>query len=135
MADPTTGQLFVVSKDIFGGTIYAAPRGSPPTTPTGSRAVADGLAFATDGSFFPDGRHYVVRGYTSADGLHLPRPRAARLFPLPAAGAGRGDRGRPRRRALPQHRGAVQRRAAGAAARRVAAAMAPTAARRPDAVR
>ena len=34
MANPQTGQLFVVSKDIFGGTIYAAPRGSPPTTPT-----------------------------------------------------------------------------------------------------
>ena len=60
LAHPQTGQLFVVSKDIFGGAVYAAPRELVRRRAQPARARSPtGLGFATDGSFFPDGRHYV----------------------------------------------------------------------------
>jgi hypothetical protein len=90
MANPRTGQLFVVSKNIFGGTVYAAPRHLAPDRPNRLRPVADGLAFATDGSFFPDGRHYILRNYTSATVYTFPGHEAIGSFPLPAQRQGEG---------------------------------------------
>ena len=90
LANPTTGQLFVVSKDIFGGTTYAAPRRLSSDHPNRLRAVADGFTFATDGSFFPDGRHYVVRGYTDATVYSFPDHEPLVSFPLPTQKQGEG---------------------------------------------
>jgi hypothetical protein len=90
MANPQTGQLFVVSKDVFGGTIYAAPRTLSPDRPNRLRAVAEGFAFATDGSFFPDGRHYIVRGYTSAAVYSFPDHERLDSFQLPSQQQGEG---------------------------------------------
>jgi hypothetical protein len=90
MTNPRTGQLFVVSKDVFGGTIYAAPRRLSADHPNRLRAVADGFSFATDGSFFPDGRHYVVRGYTSAAVYSFPGHERLDSFQLPRQDQGEG---------------------------------------------
>lgn len=90
MANPQTGQLFVVSKDIFGGTIYAAPQRLSTDHPNRLRAVADGFSFATDGSFFPDGRHYIVRGYTSAAVYSFPEHERLDSFQLPGQDQGEG---------------------------------------------
>jgi len=90
MANPRTGQLFVVSKDIFGGTIYAAPRKLSADHPNRLRAVGEGFSFATDGSFFPDGRHYVVRGYTSAAVYSFPEHERLDSFQLPQQQQGEG---------------------------------------------
>ncbi|GAA4700285.1 hypothetical protein [Nocardioides conyzicola] len=90
MADPRTGQLFVVSKDVFGGTTYAAPRRLSADHPNKLRAVAEGFAFATDGSFFPDGKHYVVRGYSSAAVYSFPGHERLASFPLPSQDQGEG---------------------------------------------
>lgn len=90
MANPRTGQLFVVSKDVFGGTIYAAPRQLSADRPNRLRAVAGGFTFATDGAFFPDGRHYVVRGYTSAAVYSFPDHERLDSFPLPQQEQGEG---------------------------------------------
>jgi hypothetical protein len=90
MANPQTGQLFVVSKDVFGGTIYAAPRKLSADHPNRLRAVGEGFSFATDGSFFPDGRHYVVRGYTSAAVYSFPGHERLDSFQLPRQDQGEG---------------------------------------------
>lgn len=90
LAHPQTGQLFVISKDIFGGLLYAAPKRLSAEHPNRLRAIAHSFAFATDGSFFPDGRHYVVRGYTSATVYSYPEHEAVGSFPLPAQRQGEG---------------------------------------------
>ena len=90
MANPRTGQLFVVTKDVFGGTIYAAPRTLSADHPNTLRAVGDGFAFATDGSFFPDGKHYVVRGYANAAVYSFPDHERLGSFQLPPQDQGEG---------------------------------------------
>ena len=90
LAHPRTGQLFVVSKDIFGGVVYAAPRELSPTQPNELRAVADSLGFATDGSFFPDGRHYVLRDYLAASVYTFPGHEEVGSFTLPKQRQGEG---------------------------------------------
>lgn len=90
MANPRTGQLFVVTKDVFGGTIYAAPRELSADRPNTLRAVGDGFSFATDGSFFPDGKHYVVRGYSTAAVYSFPDHERLGSFPLPPQDQGEG---------------------------------------------
>ncbi len=90
MANPQTGQLFVVSKDVVGGTIYAAPRKLSADHPNRLRAVGEGFSFATDGSFFPDGRHYIVRGYTSAAVYSFPDHERLDSFQLPRQDQGEG---------------------------------------------
>lgn len=77
------GRLLVVSKDLGGGTLYAAPRELSATEPNRLRPVADAMAFATDGSFYPDGRHYVVRGYGSASVYTYPGLEEVASVPLP----------------------------------------------------
>ncbi|CAI9399478.1 hypothetical protein [Nocardioides sp. T2.26MG-1] len=90
MAQPRTGQLFVVSKDLFGGTVYAAPRRLSASEPNRLRAVADSLSFATDGAFFPDGRHYVLRDYGAAAVYTFPGHEKVASFGLPSQQQGEG---------------------------------------------
>jgi hypothetical protein len=66
LCDPSTGQLYVISKGVFGGILYAAPRRLATGHPNQLRAVGPMLAVATDASFFPDGRHIIVRNYSEA---------------------------------------------------------------------
>lgn len=90
MANPQTGQLFVVTKDIFGGSVYAAPTELSPTKPNRLRAVADGHGYATDAAFFPDGKHYVVRDYLSASIYTFPGHERIGSFTLPKQRQGEG---------------------------------------------
>ena len=78
LADPRTGRLYVITKDVFGGAVYAAPRDLTPTGPTGSSRSGRSPAIATDGAFFPDGRHLLVRDYGSGRRLLVPVARAGR---------------------------------------------------------
>jgi hypothetical protein len=66
LAHPVTGRVFVVSKNLLGGTMYAAPAELSETGANELEPVGDVLGFATDGAFFPDGRHFVLRDYGSA---------------------------------------------------------------------
>lgn len=90
LAQPRTGQLFVVSKDLFGGIVYAAPRELSADRPNRLRAVAHTLAFDTDGSFFPDGRHYVLRAYGTASVYAFPGHARVGSFRLPSQRQGEG---------------------------------------------
>jgi hypothetical protein len=66
LSDPRSGRLLVASKGILGGSLYAAPRELSADGPNRLREVGDVLAIATDGAFFPDGRHLVLRNYGRA---------------------------------------------------------------------
>lgn len=70
---PTSGRVFVVSKSVFGGTVYAAPE---PLRPGGRanrlRAFAQVAGLVTDGTFFPDGRHVLLRTYGTASVYTFP---------------------------------------------------------------
>ncbi|NYI80841.1 hypothetical protein [Nocardioides panzhihuensis] len=60
------GRVFVATKDWGGGSLYAVPRRLDPDRPNRLKEVAPVIPMATDGAFFPDGEHLVVRGYYSA---------------------------------------------------------------------
>jgi hypothetical protein len=66
LSQPGTGRLFVASKEIFGAALFAAPTELSPDRPNRLRRIGPTLTFATDGAFFPDGRHLVVRNYQQA---------------------------------------------------------------------
>jgi hypothetical protein len=67
LVEPRTQRVFVVSKSAFGGTVYAAPpdlvAGDEPNR---MRAYAQVRGLVTDGAFFPDGKHVVLRTYGQA---------------------------------------------------------------------
>jgi hypothetical protein len=66
LVHPTTKRVLVASKGLLGGTLYAAPRELDTARPHRLRPVGEVLAFVTDGAFFPDGRHLVLRDYGRA---------------------------------------------------------------------
>ena len=83
MTEPGTGRLIVVSKGVFGGVVYRAPARLAPDRPNRLEEVGTTLGLATDGSFFPDGRHLVVRNYGRAAVLTWPRLEELGSFELP----------------------------------------------------
>ncbi|TQL70476.1 hypothetical protein FB381_4411 [Nocardioides albertanoniae] len=60
------GRVFVATKDWGGGRLYAVPKHLDPDGPNRLKEIGPVLPMATDGAFFPDGKHLVVRGYYSA---------------------------------------------------------------------
>lgn len=90
LSHPRTGRLYVVSKQVFGGVLYAAPRRLDPDRPNQLRPVADAIPIATDGAFWPDGKHLVVRGYARAVVYAWPSMRAVGDLSLPDQDQGEG---------------------------------------------
>jgi hypothetical protein len=88
--DPRTGRLYIASKDVFGGTLYAVPRHLDAARVNRLSTVGRVLPLATDGSFFPDGRHLVIRGYSSATVYDWPSLHPVASFLLPAQPQGEG---------------------------------------------
>jgi hypothetical protein len=66
LRDPTTGRLYIATKNIFGGVLYAVPARLDPHGDNLLHAIGRVLPVATDGAFFPDGRHLIVRNYGEA---------------------------------------------------------------------
>jgi hypothetical protein len=90
LADPHTGRLYVVSKDPLGGTVYAAPAQLVAGVDNRLKPIGSVLGLATDGAFFPDGRHIVVRNYTSASVYSFPDLSLEGSWVLPAQRQGEG---------------------------------------------
>lgn len=88
--DPVTGRLYVATKNVFGGILYAVPAHLDPSGTNRLKAVGRVLPVATDGAFFPDGKHLVVRGYTSAVVYDWPSLQPVGSFALPAQRQGEG---------------------------------------------
>jgi hypothetical protein len=90
LSHPRTGRLYVVSKEAFGGTVYEAPAALSADRPNRLRAIGEAPGVVTDGSFFPDGRHLLVRNYGSATVYTFPRLEEVGSFELPAQQQGEG---------------------------------------------
>ena len=90
LADPTTGRLYVASKDVFGGAVYVAPRTLDADRPNRLRELGPVLAIATDAAFLPDGEHLVVRDYSRAAVYTFPDLTEVGSFELPDQEQGEG---------------------------------------------
>lgn len=98
MVDPVSGRVLIVSKVVLGGAVYEVPPdavppsvGAPaPLEPVRLREIGSVRGFVTDGAFFPDGRHLLVRGYGSATVYSWPDLRDVGSFALPEQEQGEG---------------------------------------------
>jgi hypothetical protein len=90
LADPRDGRLYVATKGVFGGRLYAAPRTLSASGTNRLRPVGDVLAIATDGAFLPDGRHLVLRDYSDAVVYTFPDLEKVGSFALPYQEQGEG---------------------------------------------
>lgn len=90
LSDPRTGRLYVATKSVFGGTLYRAPRTLSADGPNRLAPVGGVLGIATDGAFFPDGRHVVLRDYSRAVVYTFPDLHEVATFRLPKQEQGEG---------------------------------------------
>lgn len=90
LTHPVTGRLYVVTKEAFGGTVFEAPASLSPDEPNRLRAIGDAPGVVTDGSFFPDGKHLLLRNYGAATVYTFPGLEEVGSFELPAQQQGEG---------------------------------------------
>jgi hypothetical protein len=90
VADPLTGRLFVVTKGIFFGTVYAAPLPLRPDRPNRLVEVGDAPGLVTDATVLPGGGGAVLRTYTSAHLVELPTWSPVTTWDLPDQDQGEG---------------------------------------------
>jgi hypothetical protein len=90
MSDPTTGRLYVATKETLGGTLYAAPARLDPERPNELEPLGEVLPIATDGAFLPDGKHLVIRNYAVAAVYAFPSLERVDDFQLPSQPQGEG---------------------------------------------
>ncbi len=92
LAHPLTGRLYIVTKGVFSGTVYAAPARLRPDRPNRLRAVAPARApgLVTDGAFLPGGGAVVLRTYTTAYVVRFPSWEPVTSGRLPAQEQGEG---------------------------------------------
>ena len=90
LADLRDGRLYVVSKQPFGGAVFAVP---DPLQEDGSNVLREVTAvngFLTDGTFTADGRHALLRGYGRVWLAETDRWRYLANMPLPDQRQGEG---------------------------------------------
>ena len=84
------GRLYVITKGLMGGTVYAAPRHLDPDQPNQLRAAGAVDVWATDAALFPDGEHVLVRGYDTAAIYTFPGFQPVATLDLPHQKQGEG---------------------------------------------
>ena len=75
---------------VLGGTVFEAPATLSASGPNRLRAIGDAPGVVTDGSFFPDGTHLILRNYGSATVITFPDLEEIDSFELPAQQQGEG---------------------------------------------
>jgi hypothetical protein len=90
LVDPATGRLYVISKGVLGGAVYAAPERLSARKPNRLEEIGPVLGIATDAAFFPDGRHVIVRSYSEAAVYSWPDLEEVGRFGLPQQQQGEG---------------------------------------------
>jgi hypothetical protein len=66
LVHPRTGRVYVATKEIVGGGLYAGPERLGKGEVNDLTRVADVPPLVTDGAFAPDGSLFALRGYLSA---------------------------------------------------------------------
>ena len=105
LVSPRTRRMYIVTKAPLNAAVYVAPRRLRADRPNPLTRVTTLALTATDGAVLRDGRHALVRGYFSADALHVPgvpaagqlqrsrhSARASRCRSGPRAGSGSAPR-------------------------------------------
>jgi hypothetical protein len=91
LVHPRTGRLLVVSKSVFGGTVYVAPRRPQPGgAPNRLHEFARVGGLVTDGTFFPGGRRVLLRTYGTATAYTFPGFAPVGTVRLPSQPQGEG---------------------------------------------
>ena len=90
LVHPVTQRVYVASKEIFGGTLFAAPQELSATSVNRLEPVGPVLPIATDGAFFPDGKHLVLRDYGRAVVYTFPSLESVAEVELPEQDQGEG---------------------------------------------
>lgn len=90
VAHPLTGRLHVITKGIFGGTVYAAPVSLSADRSNVLEEVADAPGIVTDATFLPGGGGVVIRTYTSAHLVAYPSWQPVSTWELPPQDQGEG---------------------------------------------
>ena len=85
-----TGRLYVVTKAITGGIVYAAPAHLSARHANRLQRVGTVPGLVTDGAFMPDGRHVLLRTYWSATLVTFPGFRPLGTVTLPRQRQGEG---------------------------------------------
>ena len=88
MVDPVTGRILIATKG-FMGNVYAAPEHLTEGINTLTK-IGEAPGIATDGAFFPDGKHLVIRNYDTATFYAYPGLKEVGEMPLPAEQQGEG---------------------------------------------
>lgn len=93
LVHPVNGEVLIATKGIFSGELYAAPAPLA-ELPEGDAGVWEPVAevgsVITDGAFFPDGRHLILRNYSSATIYSYPGLETVGSFDLPEQEQGEG---------------------------------------------
>ncbi len=90
LVHPRTGQVVIITKGVFGGRVMLAPRTLRTDTVNRFTEVGSAIGIATDGAFFADGRHLVVRDYSRAVVYTWPALEEVGGFDLPDQPQGEG---------------------------------------------
>lgn len=90
LAHPVTGRLYVVTKGVFAGELLAAPPELADDAPNHLGAIGQMPGLVTDGAFFADGRHLVVRSYSRATVYSFPDLQSRGTWDLPPQQQGEG---------------------------------------------
>ena len=90
MRHPLTGQLFVITKGVFAGTVYAAPRRLRADRPNRLAEVGRAPGIVTDATFLPGGGGVVMRTYSRAHLVTFPSWQSVVSWDLPDQDQGEG---------------------------------------------
>lgn len=90
LVHPVTGRLYVATKGIFSGELYAAPPELADDAPNTLGLIGQTTGIVTDGAFFPDGEHLILRTYTNAVVYTFPALETVGSFDLPSQEQGEG---------------------------------------------
>lgn len=87
---PLTGQLFVITKGVFAGTVYAAPLRLRSDRPNRLTEVGEAPGMVTDATFLPGGGGVVMRTYSTAHLAAYPSWQPVTSWELPQQEQGEG---------------------------------------------
>ena len=87
---PVTGQLFVITKGVFSGTVYAAPQPLRADRVNRLQEVGEAPGIVTDATFLPGGGGVVMRTYAAAHLAAFPSWQPVSSVDLPQQDQGEG---------------------------------------------